>query len=782
MFCSPCRLAAAVSLAICSVVVCADSTLEEIRVFAQDIIPDTVSISPTSKFNIEDLDSVNITTAEDILTHAPSLAVRRRFIGDPNGVVGARGSNMFQTPRTLVYVDGMPIHYHLQTRFRGSPRWSLVSPDEVQVAEVLYGPYSAEYSGNAMGAVINLKTRKPQSKRVVVEAAYFAQDYERLSIDDTFDGYRFYSGYENSYGNLGVFASYTRLENDSHPQTEFRSSITTDNSGALATGGTPVTGAIAGITEQGEPVLFFGNSGPERAITNLYKTKFVYDFDAVELRATIAYEDRTRSEERSNNFLVDAGGNSFYENSFNVDGFQYSTFEFGRSLFQDRTLERESLLLGVGARFNVSNTWIADAFYSYFDLIRDEEIRTGENPASPNFVQANNDFRARLTSYDDTGWDIFDLKFSTQSLLGDDRRRLAVGFHYDSYELKFIVDDYNSITRQRDADDADGSLFTGRGDSGGKARTYAAFVQYGMRLSDKWDLSFGLRYEDWQASDGFIAATNFGGGPNTVTFIDKVSKQGWSPKFSFTYSPNNAQNIRYSVARALRFPVVEELFLNGSDLAGGSVADPNLEPEDGVFHNLSFRQQLDTGSITLNFFYDTVEETIFNQEVAVGSGSSNTVETFLPISEVRTQGSEFVASFPSLFIDDISLTVNLVYTDTEITKNANNTDIIGNRFPRIARWRSNLLLNYNVSDVLDVGTTIRTASDTFGTLDNSDNVDRVFGTHDKFTFVGLKANWQALDDIKLSFGVDNVFDYQAYVRFPYPARTFYLSAKYLIAE
>lgn len=782
MFYHSCRLVAAISLTSCSAAVCAEKILEEIRVFAPDIVPDTALVSPSSRFNIDDLDSVNITTVEDVLTYAPSLVVRRRFIGDPNGVVGARGSNMFQTPRTLVYVDGMPIHYHLQTRFRGSPRWSLVSPDEVQVAEVLYGPYSAEYSGNAMGAVVNLKTRKPQTKRVVVEAAYFAQDYERTSIDDTFDGYRFYTGYENSYGNLGVFASYTRLENDSHPQTEFRSSIATDSSGNFATAGTPVTGAIAGVNEQGEPVLFFGDSGPERAITNLYKTKFVYDLSAVELRATIAYEERSRSEERSNNYLVDAGNDLFYGNSFNVGGFQYSTFEFGRSIFQDRTLERESLLLGVGARFDISDTWIADAFYSYFDLIKDEEIRTGENPASSNFITANNDFRARLTSYDNTGWDIFDLKFSTQSLLGDDGQRLATGFHFDSYELNFIVDDYNSITRQRNANDADGSLFTGRGDSGGKARTYAAFAQYGARLSDKWDLSFGLRYEDWQASDGFIAATNFGGAPNTVTFVDKVSKQGWSPKFSFTYSPNDTQNIRYSVARALRFPVIEELFLNGSDLAGGSVADPNLDPEDGVFHNLSFLQQLDTGSITLNFFYDTVEETIFNQEVAVGSGSSNTVETFLPISEVRTQGSEFIANFPSFINDDIDLTLSLVYTDTEITKNANNTDIVGNRFPRIARWRSNILLNYNVSDVFDVGATIRTASDTFGTLNNSDTVDRVFGSHDKFTFVGLKANWQALGEVKLSFGIDNLFDYQAYVRFPYPARTFYLSAQYVWEE
>jgi len=48
-----------------------------------------------------------------------------------------------------LFTDGLA----LQTRWSGAPRWSLVAPNEIELAEVIYGPFSAGYSGNAMGGV-----------------------------------------------------------------------------------------------------------------------------------------------------------------------------------------------------------------------------------------------------------------------------------------------------------------------------------------------------------------------------------------------------------------------------------------------------------------------------------------------------------------------------------------------------------------------------------------------------------------------------------------------------
>ena len=94
------------------------------------LFQDTTTIAPTSTVTAEQIETMNIINTEDAISMQPSLVVRKRFIGDPNGVIGIRGSNMFQGHRSMVFSDGLPLHYHLQTRYSGAPRWSLVSPNK----------------------------------------------------------------------------------------------------------------------------------------------------------------------------------------------------------------------------------------------------------------------------------------------------------------------------------------------------------------------------------------------------------------------------------------------------------------------------------------------------------------------------------------------------------------------------------------------------------------------------------------------------------------------------
>ncbi|MCA6064928.1 TonB-dependent receptor domain-containing protein [Thalassolituus marinus] len=83
-----------------------------------------INTGPVNLISAEQLESVNIINAEDAVRDQPGVIVRKRYIGDPNATLGMRGSNMFQTARTLVFADGMPLHYLLQTRYSGAPRWS----------------------------------------------------------------------------------------------------------------------------------------------------------------------------------------------------------------------------------------------------------------------------------------------------------------------------------------------------------------------------------------------------------------------------------------------------------------------------------------------------------------------------------------------------------------------------------------------------------------------------------------------------------------------------------
>ncbi|MDP2180864.1 TonB-dependent receptor plug domain-containing protein [Methylicorpusculum sp.] len=90
--------------------------------------PKTDQATPSFEINQEAIEVINYTTVEDVFKYTPGLLIRKRYMGDPNGNLGMRGSNVFQTAHTSVYADGMPLHNPLQTSFNGAPRWSMVAP------------------------------------------------------------------------------------------------------------------------------------------------------------------------------------------------------------------------------------------------------------------------------------------------------------------------------------------------------------------------------------------------------------------------------------------------------------------------------------------------------------------------------------------------------------------------------------------------------------------------------------------------------------------------------
>jgi len=718
-----------------------DSPIEETTVIAERLFMDTTLVSPTSQITAEELASINMMTSEDAIAHEPSLVVRRRFVGDPNGTIGIRGSGMFQTARSMVFADGLPLHYLLQTRWSGSPRWSLIAPNEIEMAEVIYGPFSAEYSGNAMGGVINLKTKSPDKRRMTVEGSLMSQDYKELGTDETYGGNKFFASFEDRIGNLGIYASYNHLENQSQPMSNY--TVSSSEKAQLDSDG--INGYIPGKDDGGNDVLYIGDSGAETAITDLYKVKVNYDLADVQLRATVAYEDRQRDADDHNNYLTTSTGDQYWG--------------IGGRNFQHRHQERESLLLGVGLSGNLSPNWFYDIYMSEFTILSDEEVRTDRNPNDPSYLTQNENFRGRLTEHGDTGWHTLDLKLGTDNLLGSDDMRLSLGYHQDRYRLEVEPFNINSIT---------GELGSARDASGGDAGTRALFAQWGWGFDESWDLALGLRYEDWKSSEGYLGDEHF---------ADR-SETGLSPKLSLAFFPSDKFSLRFSMAKAHRFPIVEELFSNESRTTSVIVSDPSLEPEVGVHHNLTLDRKIIGGFVRLNLFYDQVEDTIYNQRgVIIDGGNNIDVSTFLAVDEVQTRGVEVVYNQAQVLGSKFNVRFNATYLDAEITKNSVNPEIEGNDMPRIPAWRANLILSYQLSESVDVNTNFRYASNSFGDLDNGDTEKEVYGAIDRYFFTSAKVNWMLSKQTRLSLGVDNLFNELAYVAHPWPSRTLYLEGK-----
>lgn len=133
-----------------------DKTVFREMVVTGEIERDSHFTSPSMRVTRAQIEQQNAQTAEEVLKYMPSLQIRQRYVGDPNGMLGIRGADMFSTARSMVYADGLPLHNFLQASFNGAPRWSLVGPNEIDSVDVVYGPFSAEYSGNSIGGVVNI--------------------------------------------------------------------------------------------------------------------------------------------------------------------------------------------------------------------------------------------------------------------------------------------------------------------------------------------------------------------------------------------------------------------------------------------------------------------------------------------------------------------------------------------------------------------------------------------------------------------------------------------------
>ena len=106
----------------------------------------------------ERISMVAAQSVEDYLQLLPGVQVNRSFgIFSTKSSVTMRGLSNTEQARTLVLLDGIPVN----KADGGSVNWNLISTGDVDRVEVVKGPGSALYGGNAMGGIINVITKKP---------------------------------------------------------------------------------------------------------------------------------------------------------------------------------------------------------------------------------------------------------------------------------------------------------------------------------------------------------------------------------------------------------------------------------------------------------------------------------------------------------------------------------------------------------------------------------------------------------------------------------------------
>src|SRR5690606_29216451 len=432
-----------------------DKVMDEVVVWSRDHGAH-YNTSPSSIVTPDDLQSINIVTTEDILKQEPKLVIRRRFIGDANGTLGIRGSNMFQTSRSMVFADGVPLHYFLQSRWSGAPRWTMVSASEIAQAQVIYGPFSARYSGNAMGGVVIIETAIPQRREFHFDSSYFSQHLSAYVFSDRLSGHKSFFSYGDKFDDLSVYLSYNRLQNDSQPQNFFFADVA--GSGPTTT----VSGAIPDQDAFGQLRYFYGDSGPVETRNDNLKLKLGYDFRSWSSLLNIAYEDLDTATNSPNSYLRNNAGQPIWSGTVQQDAAAFSVP--GHRLNVSET-ERRSLSVGLRLRGELREGLELEANLNRFDILQDEARSSALNPDDPAY-----DLSGQITDQDDSGW-----RSAEVTLSGNDwllvNTEWITGFRHESYRLNIGVFDTADYRRgQRGA-------ATSR--SGGETRLDALFAEMG---------------------------------------------------------------------------------------------------------------------------------------------------------------------------------------------------------------------------------------------------------------------------------------------------------------
>jgi iron complex outermembrane receptor protein len=665
----------------------------------------------------------------------------------------------------------------------------MVGPNEIDSVDIVYGPFSAEYSGNSIGGVVNIKTRMPRKQEFYVESSLFIQPYKLYGPDKgTFIGDRQYVSYGNRIQDrFTVFLAYNRLEAQSHPQSYF-----IDNTGlnrppdfVRPSPGTPtlpteVFGGIGTPDTRGTPSMIYGDTGPEKVNTHLFKGKFGYDINP-DLQAifTIAYEDRTRNQNHPNNYLSDASGGAFFggvqdtirpiphvlPNAITPDGTSFSVINRGFGFSQDK---RETLNLGLQLRGALTPNWNIDTTISHFDVLKDTRATAFFNPHD-----INGNGRGQIQDFKKFSWLNYDLKVSTPALLGHDKISFLAGYHFDQYNLSFRqydLVDYATLTR--------GALQANRNNDG-QTSTQAIFAQSAFRFLPGWDVTVGARQEWWSATKGIVGS---------IAVPDR-NESALSPKVSLGYEPGQWK-YRYSFGRAHRFPVIAELYQSLSDPRFILKANELLKPENGVHHNFMIEYGLPKGYVRLNAFRDDIKDAI--QQVMSASGISTT-SAFQNIGEISTTGVELIFDQRRILGSKFDFMFNGTWMNakvekgpmvvfTESTGQQADYDMTGKQRIRLPHWRANFFGTYNATEAWDISLSGRYTSDSFNDPDNRDRINNVFGAQSDFFFMDFKTSYRHKFQnglkSRFSFGITNLNNDKAFVFHPYPQRTYLVEAAF----
>jgi iron complex outermembrane recepter protein len=702
--------------------------------------------------------TVNATDSEDALKYFPSLLVRKRYIGDYNhAVLSSRASGTGNSARSAVYADGILLSNYLGNGVGGlsfPPRWGLVTPEEIERVDVMYGPFSAAYPGNSVGAVVDYTTRMPRQFEAHAKIGFTSQPFELYGTRATYRAWQASASAGNRSGDLAWWFNVNHTDSQGQPLT-FATRLA--SAGTAGGNGTPVSGAVPERNTANAPIYVLGAGTQYRTKQDHLKAKLAYDFTPT-LRAAYTFGLwQNAAEGRPSSYLRDAAGQPVYSGAVSIDGRTLPALTGA-----DFALTNESLthfMHGLSVKSHTKGVFDWEVAASRYDYHQDEKRQSGAV--------------GTVADGSGTGWNTLALKGIWRPAGGTQGPHIVeFGFQQDSHALEYLT---SNVAGNWMSDPA-ASVAS---DVGGRTRLRSFYAQDAWVFAPKWKTVLGGRAESWTATAGYTRIP--GAAPPVNTSWPERRESAFSPKAALAYQWATDTVFKASLGRAVRFPTVGELY--GATVTANAqfINDPTLRPEKSWTGELGAERDLGQALLRLTLFAEDTRDSLYSQ-ITLDPAANRNVTRVQNVGRILTHGLELAYTGSDVLAKGLDLAGSITYADSVIKENTGFVavpgDTIGKRQPNIPKWRATALATYRWSPAWTTSLGARYSGPQFRTLNNADVNGSTYQGVSKYFTMDLRMRWQVSTQVAAAFGIDNLNNDKYWNFHPYPQRSYSAELKF----
>ncbi len=695
---------------------------------AQTVTDAPASVSVVTAKDIEDK---NVQRVDDALTTVPGVNVQSLGDGMPSNFsnqIMLRGFSYYN--QTAVLVDGQSIN----DAFTGAVDTSMIPIDTIKQIEVVPGPFSALYGGNAMGGVVNIITKEPEKQEFNISGSIGTNSTQHEAA--TF-GNKWILENGASYGLL-ISADY------GHSNGYVNGLVTAS----------PVPGTVSGArpytTSTGQNTYLVGDQGNIPWVSENLGGKLYLDFSATQqLILGFSYHDGYTQPVPGNSYLRDASGNPVYSlPGFALDPSQFLNGPNGQD--SERYTADYTAKLSDDIKLKVKAS-VMDDHYWFIQPTYGSATSSGGTGAWTDIPSSKSDVNITLEGA------VGQKNYLVGGVyLGYD------GMHQNAYQIS------NWMTTGVPTSVPSEQIFDGYSHSN------AVFLQDEFDLNNKLTFYVGAREDFWDTSGTEVILPVNGQTALNQQYPNR-SDSSFNPKISAVYKLDTSTTLHAAWGTAFRAPQINEMY---SPFGFGStiyLGNPQLQPERTRSWEVGAEHEFSTQTdVRATFYTSEVTNLIAYSASNLTIPGYTTVFAESNIASVTIHGLEAEVRQKDIFAH-VDAFANFTYNDSQVTSGQYALMLA----PSMPEHMANLGLQGKEGEWFG-SLTASYKGKAFENSDNSDATSGVFGSLDPYWLVNGQIGYQLTKSLKSSIAINNMLNktYFQYYEMPGRTITFRLAAKF----